>query len=556
MRSVKQRRLLVVILVITLAIAIEVIPRANPETTNDPTGTISLVKSGTTNISNITLGPTPNPINTTLALDLRIDNASNIWAWKVFINWTSPVLQLIKVREGSYLKSDGTGTVFIGSQSALWDNVNNTILSAVSGTRTDPSVMPDSSGVLATLTFNITAYGTCGIILSGGNLRDNRTAGDTSRAALDYAGVNATTINAFVVVTNSSSNSSLTTSPNSTARGPSAMFSPANNTSFSVDETITLDASASTPGYDTANVSEVCNITSFAWRVEYLNGTVFGVYNGQVTSFNATAEGYFRIILIVTAPDPDPPFDPAFIPTDTNSSLIRVGSTPLVSNVDVFTDRGGIGPGVGSGAYGSLELIRAYANVTYQSIPIDNMDVVFQIKNSQGSVVAVRVARTNGTGIAYTEYRLLNPNPRNNQPPNPEQWSITATVNVTQVTVTDTTSFTFGYLGSIQDIQIQSTVQRSASLHVQLTISNFVLAAAWSELDITLFDQANVPINSLAIMHTPQMQNSTAVAAFIPVPSYAFTGQATASICLLGKLPDGTTAPMAPETLVNFQILP
>jgi hypothetical protein len=49
-----------------------------------------------------------------------------------------------------------------------------------------------------------------------------------------------------------------------------------------------------------------------------------------------------------------------------------------------------------------------------------------------------------------------------------------------------------------------------------------------------------------------QMQNFTVVDATINIPSWAFTGQATAYLCLL----TATGAALAPENVANFQILP
>jgi hypothetical protein len=375
----------------------------------------------------------------------------------------------------------------------------------------------------------------------------------------DQTGVHASVHNASIFIGQSSNPSpspSSTPISNSTSpHGPTAQFSPLNNTSYNLGDSVFLNASKSTSGYDTLNASEICPITAYTWRVEYLNGTVFGTYTGEIVSFSADAEGFFRIILIVTASDPTPPSDSEFVPTDTASVIIRVGSSPLVSNVDVFTDRGGVGVSVSSGAYGGNEIMRIYALVTYADVPVANQDVAFTVNDSSGLVVAVRTARTNQTGFAYTEYRLLNPNGVLSAS-SAQIWSITASVNVSQTTVSDIAPFAFGYLGSIQNLQVPQSVHRLESLSIQLTISNFVNSTAWSELDITLFDTANVPIGSCTVIHSPEMQNFTVVAAHIFVPSWAFTGQATAYVCLLAQSADGKSVPIAPEVAKTFQILP
>ena len=52
-----------------------------------------------------------------------------------------------------------------------------------------------------------------------------------------------------------------------------------------------------------------------------------------------------------------------------------------VANIDVFTNRGGIGPNVNSGSYGPQELVQMYANATYRNTAIVNQDVAFYVKN-------------------------------------------------------------------------------------------------------------------------------------------------------------------------------
>ena len=69
------------------------------------------------------------------------------------------------------------------------------------------------------------------------------------------------------------------------------------------------------------------------------------------------------------------------------------------------------------------------------------------------------------------------------------------------------------------------------TLPIELTIDNGLFSAPCSELDITIFDQANVPIGSFTYTNTQQMQNFTVIDLTISIPSWAFTGQATAYMC-------------------------
>jgi len=223
-----------------------------------------------------------------------------------------------------------------------------------------------------------------------------------------------------------------------------------------------------------------------------------------------------------------------------------------VANIDVFTIGGGVAPNVSGGAFEPQEIVQMFANVTSSNMALVNQNVAFYVENPNGTLIALRAALTNASGIASAEYRMPTPDPST-----PEisfgTWSITASVSVAQTTVTDTTNFTFGYLSAIvnSNIQIPASIQTLEDLPIEITINNLGSSTVWSELDITLFDQAQVPIGSYSTTNTDPAQNEV-INASIFIPSWAFTGQGTACICLLAS--DGT--PMGPENVVNFQITP
>ena len=135
---------------------------------------ISAVQSESTNASKITLAPPPDPINTTVKIDIRIDNATPFWGWTIpTVSWNASVLQLTGITEGTYL-ADNTGsdpTAFIGNSPLLWNNTNGLIDGGLSEAIQGADTSTDASGVLATLTFNVTGYGISPITIAGCNLR-------------------------------------------------------------------------------------------------------------------------------------------------------------------------------------------------------------------------------------------------------------------------------------------------------------------------------------------------------------------------------------------------
>lgn len=424
-QKLKPRKQIIVALAIILLIAIP-LTISHVSITSTPAPTISAVQSGTMSTSSITLGPKPNPIYTTVMIDIRIDNSPGIWGWFLpTVSWNATVLQLIKATGGPFLANNAPGDdtpEFTGSQSSLFDNVNGQILGGLAGGIEGADVSTEPSGVLATLTFNITNYGVSPITISSG----------------------------YVVATS-----------------------------------------------------------------------------------------------VITAPHNDVTCDSATV-TVSNTTTSNLSSATL----QVFTGRGSRGSSNG-GTYGPQDLLQIYGLVTSQNVSVPDQTVSFSLQNPNGTVIAVGDGLTNQTGIANVQYRLPAPNP------NATEivfgiWNITASINLSSSTLTNSTSFTFNYLSNIESIQMPASVNLGQTLPIELTIDNGLFSTPSSELDITVFDHANVPIGSFTYRNTMQLQNFTVVDLTISIPQWAFTGQATAYMCLLTA--NGTA--LAPETAANFQILP
>ena len=229
--------------------------------------------------------------------------------------------------------------------------------------------------------------------------------------------------------------------------------------------------------------------------------------------------------------------------------------SPQSVNIDVFTDEGGTGANTTAGSYGPLQIVQLYGSVTSDNIPIPEENVSFSVENSNGSTITVRQGTTNQTGIASANFRLPVPDPSAPQD-NFGIWSIVASVNASNVIVSDAVNFTFNYQGGIENISIPAGVPRSETLPIQLTINNQEILTQWTELSITIFDQAGIPVRSVTVVPNQQTQNITFIDTAITIPSWAFTGQAIAYFCLLTNSTSTQYIPVAPETAASFQILP
>ena len=143
------------------------IPLQNSNNPSDPF--VSAVQQGTTGTSNITING--KSVVNSIEIDLRIDNVSvGVWGWSIpSISWNPSVLKLTNVQEGPFLSDQsGASAYFIGNSPALWNETSGTIDGGLSEALTSGSVSHDSSGVLATLTFEIKNVGTSEVALSGG----------------------------------------------------------------------------------------------------------------------------------------------------------------------------------------------------------------------------------------------------------------------------------------------------------------------------------------------------------------------------------------------------
>jgi hypothetical protein len=225
-------------------------------------------------------------------------------------------------------------------------------------------------------------------------------------------------------------------------------------------------------------------------------------------------------------------------------ALVGVASASTQpENIKVFTN---------ANAYAPMELVQMYANITYSGTALVNQAVAFYVENSNGSVMAIRITSTNYSGIAYAYFRMPMVEQNSNET-GFGTWSVTGAVNVTQITLTDTTKFSFGYLSAFGNIQVQASVHKLDYLSTTIPITNLCNSTGWSgsEIDITLFDQAQTPIGSATATNTMTAKEET-LNATILIPNWAFTGQATACFCLLTASGVAT----CPEDVINFQILP
>jgi hypothetical protein len=470
-------------------------------------------------------------VGNTFNITVHVADVADLWGWRVGLTWNPAVLAVVYppgAYEGPFLKTGGS-TIFTPAP----PNNATGVLPEIAGALFTTSGV-SGSGDVAIVTFKVMGYGSSSINMTGSVLQDPNSA----------------------PISHQDLNAMVTTLAPPPAHGPTAMFTPADGTYYTVGDTISLDASSSLPGYDTASVSEVCPITIYSWKI---TGAMSMTFGGSTASFGATTVGDLTVNLTVTAPDPHLPSASGFSNTSTVIKTLHILAIPVGAAIDVYTDRGGQGPNARSDAFGPQELVSIYAKVTYNGAPVVGKSVAFEIRNAQNQSIAYVTGVTDTNGIATAEFRLPWPDT------NPESvfgnWAIVATVDVSQVMVSDTVALQFDYIIRIVSIQTLTTSNAPASsfargtqMKINVTLSNIRTVAVTTTLTMTIYDNCNVPVAAFFVDITVPAQGQTAIAGTLNIPTYAFVGTATAYVNALTQLPSLGGVPYCPEGTRQFLI--
>lgn len=338
--------------------------------------------------------------------------------------------------------------------------------------------------------------------------------------------------------------------PTGPTHGPTAVISITNGTTYATGDYIVLAGSSSTPGYDAQSVKS-CPITNYAWLVQYENASEFGAYSGSGVTFTVSSVGWLQITLIVTAPDVNTSPNPQYTNTSLASVWINVQSPLTLTKIDVFNNKGGIGPDVASGPFGPQELVQLCAYVTYNSGFVVNGNVAFTVISPNDTVIAVRSDLTNSTGYAAVNYETPNVGSSNFG-----IWTVIAAVEVNQVVVTDKVTFEYNYLVNViaNGLKVPASAARGSPMTISVSIQNLENITLTSTLTITIYDQNDVPIYT-SITNNINAADGATVKVTFTVPTYAFVGEATVYVNILTANPTSGGVPLCPETTANFQIL-
>jgi hypothetical protein len=209
-----------------------------------------------------------------------------------------------------------------------------------------------------------------------------------------------------------------------------------------------------------------------------------------------------------------------------------------------------------------------YANVTYNAAPVWYKPVEFVVYLPNGSELASYEAFTNESGVAKVCFRI--PWEGNASTESFGIMSINATVDISQVQVSSSVKFYYGWLLEINKI----TIANAMSLHryphlpdtmnINVTICSYTIKATLPAfIEITAVDNAMVPFGSVTATISPGIPPGgvvppTGVPTYnftttITIPEWAYVGTGTLYVDLLNGTQTGV--PYCPEATAPFTIV-
>jgi len=292
------------------------------------------------------------------------------------------------------------------------------------------------------------------------------------------------------------------------------------------------------------------------------------------------------VTLTVYAPDCDPSeTHPDFVDTDAVTNVIHVLPPIMGPDIDVYTERGGIGKGCDkdtgeeyppvveyladgtpiykwtamSDAYGPQEEVTLCAKVTYNEEPVENKMVAFEIRDPLNNVVVWRSASTNGEGIACVSFRI--PWMGADAEDVFGAWLITATVDIAEDVVMDKCRMRFGYIVNIYYVEhAPEPVHKLGDLAVKVYFVNIAFTDKDIYLTIVLYDECGVPVDQFGTALVVDSLGMASPQYTLTIPKWAFVGTGTLYVNVFDAPPYLFGTPMCPENgglpATHVQIVP
>jgi hypothetical protein len=482
-------------------------------------------------------GPPPG-IGETFVVTIRVDSVPDLFMWVMDISWDPAIFDLVGLPvEGQAIKTSGS-TVF--SYASIADGfIDDLTCGSMFGAQV--SVPPNPTD-LASLTFQVQAATTGTYITIPWAIW------------LNFDGVETTPdLESFYYEL-----------PPPPPTAPQAKFTPPHCTMVYVGSWVTLDASASTAGYDTLPPpGESCPIVEYKWDIDFHAGPIVTLYGEDIPdAFQCEGPGDVDITLTVTAPDPTAPAHPDYVATNSATHTIHQVTVPTGVVIDVWTEKGGIGLGINwdvdppeqwpyptawSDAFAPQEEVTVYAKVTYNGDIVQNKPVGFEVKDETGEAVLYRTAFTNSTGIATINFRMIWECDKVFAGKF-EVWQVWATVSVSEIEKKDVVNFRYGWLVQIDEITAPGTAYKDTTIAVIVDLNNICFTDKTVFVTVVIYDDCGVPIGLDTLADWTVFADDGLTPEFaIYIPKWAYVGTGTIYVNVYTKAPQDCGLPVCPE---------
>jgi len=253
-------------------------------------------------------------------------------------------------------------------------------------------------------------------------------------------------------------------------------------------------------------------------------------------------------------------------------ALLTIGAAQTDSesfrSIDLYTQKepySGRGPNQPSNAFAPQEEVLLYAYVTYRDDPVAGKLVAFNINgpaNSFENLTFTQTAVTNTDGVANVSFRLTWPNGH------PKEavfgvWNAIASVDIAEVTVTDTMSFQEGNIIELVKVEtvdinnfIKTTFLKGEQMYFRLTVRNIAMTYETATFIIDTYDNLSVSFGQVVLADKQLAPGMTVL--FVEdllIPESAAVGDGIAYANAYTALPSEGGIPWSSQVSTTFSII-
>jgi hypothetical protein len=236
---------------------------------------------------------------------------------------------------------------------------------------------------------------------------------------------------------------------------------------------------------------------------------------------------------------------------------------PLYPGDTINGTTSGKGAGMPGRPYDPQALVHLEAYLQYNSEPVFEKIVCFQINVTQGPAkgqcILYRTCLTNDSGYADIWFRIPDLSQGYGGPTYLfGNWTVFVSTTMCQITYQDNMTFTMGYILTLKNmLAVNSPVKRLQYINFTVSVTNIDWATVKATMILVVYDNNEVPIGQVLVtvyVPGPATLGSLTTTYYIglTIPKYAYVGLSMGYINLLTGLPALGGLAFCPEVSASF----